>query len=163
MNGSVSSVNFTLISNVSCASADVSLRVRTRQSSAVLIEVRSNSSRFFKMELTDGRVQVTFALEGESGLIMSGRMIGVEEKSYFKIITEIPIEELKRPATPCGWLTDRGLKAGRLFKIDELQMTCQYEKKSGSELGLGHDRPFRLANCSKKIEFVTKFLILEMN
>ena len=49
----------------------------------MLIEVRSNSSRFFKMELTDGRVQVTFALEGESGLILSGRMIGVAVSSYF--------------------------------------------------------------------------------
>ena len=86
LNGSVSSANFTLISNVS-VSVDVSLRVRTRQSSAVLIEIRSDSSRFFKMELTNGRVRVTFALEGESGLIMSGRLIGVN------IITEIPIEK----------------------------------------------------------------------
>ena len=86
LNGSVSRANFTLISNVS-VSVNVSLRVRTRQSSAVLIEVRSDSSRFFKMELTNGRVRVTFALEGESGLIMSGRLIGVN------IITEIPIEK----------------------------------------------------------------------
>ena len=92
LNGSVSSANFTLISNVS-VSVDVSLRVRTRQSSAVLIEIRSDSSRFFKMELTNGRVQVTFALEGESGLIMSGRIIGVAEPSYFKIKAEISIEE----------------------------------------------------------------------
>ena len=92
LNGSVSRANFTLISNVS-VSVNVSLRVRTRQSSAVLIEVRSDSSRFFKMELTNGRVQVTFALEGESGLIMSGRIIGVAEPSYFKIKAEISIEE----------------------------------------------------------------------
>ena len=45
------------------------------------------------MELTNGRVQVTFALEGESGLIMSGRIIGVAEPSYFKIKAEISIEE----------------------------------------------------------------------
>ena len=110
MNGSVSSAKFTLISNVS-VSVDVSLRVRTRQSSTVLIEVRSDSSRFFKMELTDGRVQVTFALEGESGLIMSGRMIGVAEPSYFKIITEIPIEELKKSSDAMWQANGQGLKS----------------------------------------------------
>ena len=73
------------MSNVN-VSIDVSVRVRTRQSSTVLIEVRSDSGRFFKMELTNGRVQISFALEGESSYILSGRRIGIAEPSYYKII-----------------------------------------------------------------------------
>ena len=65
---------------------NVSLRVRTRQTATVLIEIRSHLSRFLKMELTDGRVQISFALEGDSELILSGRIIGIVEPSYYKII-----------------------------------------------------------------------------
>ena len=38
------------------------------------------------MELTDGRVLISFALEGDSELILSGRIIGIVEPSYYKII-----------------------------------------------------------------------------
>lgn len=81
LNGSVSSAEFTFISNVN-VSMDVSLRVKTRQSSTVLIEVYSNSSRLFKMELTNGRVKTSFALDGDSGLILSGRIIVIIGPTY---------------------------------------------------------------------------------
>ncbi|XP_078349853.1 uncharacterized protein LOC144634690 [Oculina patagonica] len=70
LNGSISSVKFNFTSNVN-VSMDVSLRVRTRQSSTVLIEIYSNSNRNFKMELTNGRVKTSFALDGDSGFILS--------------------------------------------------------------------------------------------
>lgn len=76
----MSSANFTFVSSVN-ASMNVSLRVRTRQSSTVLIEARSHSSRFFKMELTNGRVKISFALEGDSVFILSGWIIGIAESS----------------------------------------------------------------------------------
>ena len=71
LNGSISSAKFSFISNVN-VSMDVSLRVRTRQSSTVLIEVGSDRSRFLKMELTNGRVKTSFALDGDSGFVLSG-------------------------------------------------------------------------------------------
>jgi len=74
-NGSVTSANFTFDSNVN-VSLDMSLRLRTRKPSTVVIEVHADSSRFFKMELTNGQVKISFALEGESGFILSGRIIG---------------------------------------------------------------------------------------
>lgn len=82
----MSSANFTFVSSVN-ASMNVSLRVRTRQSSTVLIEARSHSSRFFKMELTNGRVKISFALEGDSAFILSGWIIGLAEsrKSSFHL------------------------------------------------------------------------------
>ena len=70
-NGSVSSAEFTFVSNVN-VSPDVSLRVRTRQASTLLIDIRSDSSRFFKMALYKGRINVSFALGGESWVILSG-------------------------------------------------------------------------------------------
>ena len=46
------------------------------------------------MELTNGRVKIGFALEGASGLILSGRILVFAEPSYYKIILhKIPIEE----------------------------------------------------------------------
>ena len=45
----------------------------------MLIEVRSDSSRFFTMEVTNGQVKISFALEGESGFILSGRITGFAE------------------------------------------------------------------------------------
>ena len=42
---------------------------------------------------------------------MSGRMIGVAEPSYFKIITEIPIEELKKSSDAMWQANGQGLKS----------------------------------------------------
>lgn len=78
----------------------MSLRVRTRQSSTELIEVRSDSSRFLKMELTNGQVNITFALEGESGFILSGRIVGFAEPSYYKIIIFL-LKDLFGPYAKC--------------------------------------------------------------
>ena len=72
-NGSVSRAEFTFVSSVNF-STDVSLRVRTRQASTVLIDIRSDSSRFFKMTLDNGRINVSFALGGESGVTSSGEI-----------------------------------------------------------------------------------------
>ena len=74
LNGSISSAKFSFISNVN-VSMDVSLRVRTRQLSTVLIEVGSEPSKFLKMELTNGRVKTSFSLDGYSGFVLSGRIV----------------------------------------------------------------------------------------
>lgn len=72
-NGSASRAEFTLVSSVN-VSMDVSLRVRTRESSAVLIHIRQGYDRFFKMALDDGQINISFALNGDKGGISLGRI-----------------------------------------------------------------------------------------
>ena len=52
---------------------DVSLSVRTRQLSVVLIEINGGSDAFFKMELRNGRVNVHYISQGETGRVLSGK------------------------------------------------------------------------------------------
>lgn len=69
-NGSTTRAEFTFVSSVN-VSLDASLRVRTRESSAVLIHIRHDYNKFFKMALDDGRINISFALNGDSGVISS--------------------------------------------------------------------------------------------
>ena len=52
---------------------DVSVSMRTRQLSTVLIEINGGPNDFFKMELSNGRVYVRYALQGETGIVFSGK------------------------------------------------------------------------------------------
>ena len=72
-NGSASRAEFTLVSSVN-VSMDVSLRVRTRESSAVLIHIRQGYDRFFKMALDDGQINISFALNGDKEGISLGKI-----------------------------------------------------------------------------------------
>ena len=72
LNGSSSSAVFKFTSNVN-VSFSVSLRVRTRQPSTSLIDINQDQNTFFKMEVANGRVRTHYLLEGESGLILSGK------------------------------------------------------------------------------------------
>lgn len=72
LNGSSSSAVFNFTSNVN-VSFNVFLRVRTRQSSTSLIDINQDRDTFFKMEVSNGRVRTHYRLEGESGLILSGK------------------------------------------------------------------------------------------
>lgn len=72
LNGSSSSAVFNFTSNVN-VSFNVFLRVRTRQSSTSLIDINQDQNTFFKMEVSNGRVRTHYLLEGESGLILSGK------------------------------------------------------------------------------------------
>ena len=72
LNGSSSSAVFKFTSNVN-VSFSVSLRVRTRQPSTSLIGINQDQNTFFKMEVANGRVRTHYLLEGESGLILSGK------------------------------------------------------------------------------------------
>jgi len=74
LNGSLSSAEFTFTSNVS-VTMDVSLRVRTRQLSTVLIEVNADSNAFFKMDLNNGRVNIRYVLKGKTGIVLSSKRI----------------------------------------------------------------------------------------
>ena len=72
LNGSSSSAVFKFTSNVS-VSFNVSLRVRTRQPSTSLIDINQDPNTFFKVEVANGQVRTHYLLEGESGLILSGK------------------------------------------------------------------------------------------
>ena len=72
LNGSSSNAVFKFTSNVN-VSFSVSLRVRTRQPSTSLIDINQDQNTFFKMEVANGRVRTHYLLEGESGLILSGK------------------------------------------------------------------------------------------
>lgn len=85
-NGSASRAEFTLVSSVN-VSMDVSLRVRTRESSAVLIHIRQGYDRFFKMALDDGQINISFALNGDKGGISLDNQVndGHWHKIMFKM------------------------------------------------------------------------------
>ena len=72
LNDSSSSAVFKFTSNVN-VSFSVSLRVRTRQPSTSLMDINQDQNTFFKMEVANGRVRTHYLLEGESGLILSGK------------------------------------------------------------------------------------------
>ena len=72
LNGSSSYAVFKFTSNVN-VSFSVSLRVRTRQPSTSLIDINQDQNTFFKMEVANGRVRTHYLVEGESGLILSGK------------------------------------------------------------------------------------------
>ena len=72
LNGSSSNAVFKFTSNVNVGFS-VSLRVRTRQPSTSLIDINQDQNTFFKMEVANGRVRTHYLLEGESGLILSGK------------------------------------------------------------------------------------------
>lgn len=56
-------------------SLSVSLRMRTRQRSTLLIEINESSSSFFKMQISHGRVIVLYNLLGESGIVFPGKVV----------------------------------------------------------------------------------------
>ena len=72
LNGSSSSAVFIFTSNVN-VSFNVSLRVRTRQPSTSLIDMNQDPNTFFKLEVANGRVRTHYLVEGQSGLILSGK------------------------------------------------------------------------------------------
>lgn len=54
----------------------------------MLIEIRANSSRFFNLGLTYGRINISFALDGVSGFIWSGRILVIAALADYKVDSE---------------------------------------------------------------------------